>query len=690
MAWEFRFALKPTRENINKAVDAALPVLFSSDWQGVEPDFKFYLLNNLRNLLPKETGYEGPYVNLDNPSDRDQRGKEFCVYMLQDSRGQFERTPAEFKELILKLWKAFRDSGVEIGYISPQIGDRALPCDPGLTTPVSYSYTAHVRRWDAITNPFWEEIRRVGLPLTDDDFRLNDLEFNKTQTLYTQRATEELQGHRDPLAGVQISAADLSRHGIHAQAPIEMQAAKVKYLQNHYTQAVQDISRDLQAQKAKPSSFEKSLQKLQALASGTDLEDSKETRVIDENGHVTEAGLALVCQGGNSTLFDSLNKLLARPEPITWQELENLQLAQGHNQDYQRDFDVWIKKARINQGGTPPVYAVDKADLLKSFGKVAFLRKYREYVSDVENIIHHFPPSYYGGMLQPNDLVADLNNFFNLSSAACKKFDVIKFKNGYLPVIRAKQTSPEFKPGLQGIIDQFNADQNIKKFLTDNGITDDKLADMVTQDPWDMEIFYRRLRELKKERYFLHQESYRLWTMALKKGDFASLRWKTVYPALIIALLVPVGTGVAFSKFSLQELTHDFITGNSTLDHVKTLGLAVAGAFIIAAIGFLIYKGVRHHYDEQLVNACYEKDAHQVTAALVNGADPEVMLHQLDWNLAIRNSNPGNYIEPLLKDPNYPPQIKSAIQFFSAPDEVKEKDNKLTINPTKGLGGHTV
>ncbi len=473
--WEFRFALKPTQANIDKAVEAALPVLFSSNWRGVEPDFKFFLLHDPVDPTLKAAGGEGPYVSLVGDSDRDQRGKEFCVYMTQNrmnGNSQFERSPAQFKELILKLWKAFLDHGVEIGYISPQIGERALPCDPGIVTPVSYSYTAIVRNWPAITDPFWKYIQQMDLPLAGDVCP-HILGFDKTEELYKKRAQQELGTWQDPLAGVHISEADLRRHGIPIQAPLAMQASKVKYLQEHYAQAVQDIQHGLQRQKDNKPSHVASLEKLEQFVSQIEFKDSTEIPVVDEKRYTAAARL-----------------------------------------DQQKK-----------------------------------------------------------------------------------------------------------------IVNKFKADENIKKFLAENGINNTKLADLVKQDPWSMEIFYRRIRELKKERYFLYQEAWRLWSMVVKKSNFASLRWKTLYPALILALAIPVGAASAFSKLSPQEITQGFISGNSTLDYFNTIALAATSALIISVLGLLIYHGARCYYDRQLRGAIFRNDEQRVTSALVKGADPQLLLN---------------------------------------------------------------
>src|SRR3990167_10367571 len=85
--------------------------------------------------------WDGTLTEGRSDSDRDQRGKEICVYMSYDDRIQkYIRTPDQWKEIMLSCWRAMQDKGVQgIGYMFCPSGDRTVMTEIGLASPFTYT-----------------------------------------------------------------------------------------------------------------------------------------------------------------------------------------------------------------------------------------------------------------------------------------------------------------------------------------------------------------------------------------------------------------------------------------------------------------------------------------------------------------------------------------------------------------------
>lgn len=223
--WELRFSIFPDQDNLNKAAEVIANTLL--DEKNIQHEFAFKMisfnkikdgekLNSWRAL-----GAEGAYTTLDNISDRDQRGKEFCLYLrFHREMGKPEQSPQEWKKIILKMWKALHDAKIKMGYINPQIGDRELPCDT--MTPVSYMHTQD-RDWKSLTENFWKNVHEWKGA------------FDKSTTLtnWLYQMDWEESPKADPLAGVKITWEDLEKAGISYDSIFQMQKNKILYLEEH-------------------------------------------------------------------------------------------------------------------------------------------------------------------------------------------------------------------------------------------------------------------------------------------------------------------------------------------------------------------------------------------------------------------------------------------------------------------------
>lgn len=194
--WQFRVAIKPTRENAIKAMKAlaVLPQFIAED----HLEFKVF--------LPAEASDLHTWDGTVSCGDRDQRGKEICVYMTH-LMGRIKpeyyngNYPSQdyLKKLVLDMWKALQDAGVEMAYITPGVGEKELPCDDSMLTPFSYS-------------SFKPYKQRYGI--------LNEKDYNPTL-------------QQDPLAEVTVTEIDLKNHGIHPMGALKS-AQRLIYQTEHH------------------------------------------------------------------------------------------------------------------------------------------------------------------------------------------------------------------------------------------------------------------------------------------------------------------------------------------------------------------------------------------------------------------------------------------------------------------------
>lgn len=193
--WQFRVSILPTEANINKAFTALNNKLaLAND----HPDIKLaYLRDNEINL------WDG---TLSDGSDRDQRGKELCVYMDRVQGGtNFAFSEEYIKGLMLTIWKILEDAGVEISYITPTNAEKEMASDTFILTPFTYSSFKPYESADGILHA-------------------NEYNPNKYE--------------KDPLKGVFFSHADLKNTGIKNYNALSISASRLDYMNTHYKKAM--------------------------------------------------------------------------------------------------------------------------------------------------------------------------------------------------------------------------------------------------------------------------------------------------------------------------------------------------------------------------------------------------------------------------------------------------------------------
>lgn len=207
--WEFRIAVYPSRENMIKAAKALEKVFSQEKMRGIV--FKCLSLSKMEDASSK--AWDGTQALFGEPSDRDQRGKEICVYMRYDCRtNQYQRTPAQWKDLMLRLWRALLDEKVEgIGYIFPHQSEKKIDTEPTIYTPFMYS-------------GFKSSLRKHGF--------LFETKYNPNQT-------------EDPLKGITITKKDLVEHKIPLSHVREISRTRLAYLKDHLQKTTKILSNDI-------------------------------------------------------------------------------------------------------------------------------------------------------------------------------------------------------------------------------------------------------------------------------------------------------------------------------------------------------------------------------------------------------------------------------------------------------------
>jgi len=207
--WQLRMSINPTQANIKKAGKALAATLekFSNNHNQRHPGMKLFLSPDTAGIP-----WDGTLAYTDQP-DRDQRGKELCIYM-ETHRETFAFSPDELKELMLTIWKAMEDASIQISYITPPSDEAEIPTESGIVTPFCYS----------AFKPFRYPEVENGILLAQSPNPLN---------------------YSSPLRDVTITREDLRRHGIHHWQALDILSQRISYQTTHLQEATSSIKSDL-------------------------------------------------------------------------------------------------------------------------------------------------------------------------------------------------------------------------------------------------------------------------------------------------------------------------------------------------------------------------------------------------------------------------------------------------------------
>lgn len=180
--WEFHISYPHDQQSLNKAAKILTDVFI-----GTNLNFQCLALNDAATNLQWDGAEFG--------SVQDQRGKEFSCSLRYDSTLQeFEGSIEFIKQLMLLSWRKLLDAGIQVGYTTTPIGDRAISIEgePLFSTP--FSYTA-----------------------------------------------KNLDSQNKPLQAMQISQEDLKNAGITFDDIKKMQASRLEYLEDHHITSLKAI-----------------------------------------------------------------------------------------------------------------------------------------------------------------------------------------------------------------------------------------------------------------------------------------------------------------------------------------------------------------------------------------------------------------------------------------------------------------
>jgi hypothetical protein len=211
MEWEFRISVLPTQENLNKVVTALSKVFAHPSNDDIA--FKCLVLNEEKQNDASSLGWDGTQTQLNAPSDRDQRGKEICIYMRYDpEKKQYQRTPLQWKQLMLTCWKTLLTHDVQgLGYAYTPAGDKAVNTELGISSPFTYTSFKPYKGRHAL--------------LFASDYNPNH--------------------HADPLQGVVITHADLETYQIPKESVSQLMSDRIAYLTKHTQQAHDALAQEI-------------------------------------------------------------------------------------------------------------------------------------------------------------------------------------------------------------------------------------------------------------------------------------------------------------------------------------------------------------------------------------------------------------------------------------------------------------
>lgn len=197
MLWQFRIHIDPSDpKEVIKAADALAEILAL---EGLETHI---LITPGKGEVSAYPSYiDGTIVTkvYKQKSDKDYRCEKISFFVKYCStQKQFEKTPEQIKNLLLRCWKALQKAKVKVGYLAIPHGDLPIPAVEGISLP--FSMTCNKRWWG----------RRGNLGANPNDFN-----FPK------------------PSQGIIITYEDVRKYQISYKQMLEAQKNKIQYLEEH-------------------------------------------------------------------------------------------------------------------------------------------------------------------------------------------------------------------------------------------------------------------------------------------------------------------------------------------------------------------------------------------------------------------------------------------------------------------------
>lgn len=198
--WELRISLYPTHDNLLKAARALTKVFSQPGFN----DIVFKCLSLKQEDTEKDISWDGTIPVLSATSDRDQRGKEICIFMQYNHlTKQYQRTPAQWKHIILTLWKALLNEGVEhLGYSLPPCSEQSIEAQDELLSPFMYSSykiseKKHGALFETTFNPMKTDDPLKGVVISKNDLKEYKIPYAHVRDMEHVRLSYAIQHVKD-------------------------------------------------------------------------------------------------------------------------------------------------------------------------------------------------------------------------------------------------------------------------------------------------------------------------------------------------------------------------------------------------------------------------------------------------------------------------------------------------------------
>lgn len=232
MYWELRLSILPEKTNLDRAFSALKQVLEPQVKNPNHPKLKIVKLQSNPATDEESVDLSGWDGTLGDALDRDQRGKEICIYLPYDSKNKkFQFSGPQLKDLMLNLWKAMEDNGVILNYKTPDLCEKEISADFGILTPYSYSSFKPYKSAEGIL----------------------------------QATSYNSQKYPNPLEDVHVSFKDLQEKGIQEYDAVLIAKKRLVYLNKHYSDRFEAIkAQALSIYNLEKSPFQQLMEQLNA------------------------------------------------------------------------------------------------------------------------------------------------------------------------------------------------------------------------------------------------------------------------------------------------------------------------------------------------------------------------------------------------------------------------------------------
>lgn len=273
MGWELHISVKPTVKNLDKAYKVLQNLSLLA--QGKKyPTIKIINLhdaaqNPTEQFATLEEGEDTQTTRHEitqKPDDSEYRGKEICIEIPYDlGQKKFVFSQQELKELMLNLWKALQDAGVELSYTGPAANQKEISSDLGILTPFSYSST----------------------PFNHLSERIRSKAYNSS-------------GYADPLRGLHISVADADDNKITIDNFKTISEARHNEMRTHLVEKKLAVSKQFDAINCQKFDYQKLLEQIKSIEN-LDKESKKEAakKLFDKLAKENSELFAMLFEPGN-------------------------------------------------------------------------------------------------------------------------------------------------------------------------------------------------------------------------------------------------------------------------------------------------------------------------------------------------------------------------------------------------------